>query len=75
MPGSPTRLFATAIPGIGTLLVNELADMPLPRVSSTVEHDGRTGYADFEVSHNPRMGSAPLSVFLRAGDADGLVPR
>jgi hypothetical protein len=41
----------------------------------TVEHEGRAGYADFEVSHNPRMGSAPLSVFLRAGDADGLVPR
>ena len=33
----------------------------------TVEHNGRTGYADFEVSHNPRMGTAPLSVFLRSG--------
>jgi len=49
VPGSPTRLFATAIPGIGTLLVDELADMPLPRVSSTVEHDGRNDIVTFTV--------------------------
>jgi hypothetical protein len=41
----------------------------------TVEHAGRVGYADFEVSHNPRMGSAPVRIFLRAGDTNGLVPR
>ena len=40
-----------------------------------VEHAGRTGYADFEVSHNPRMGSAPVRIFLRAGNEDGLRPR
>jgi len=49
VPGSPTRLFATAIPGIGTLLVEELADMPLPRVSSTIEHDGRNDIVIFTV--------------------------
>jgi hypothetical protein len=40
-----------------------------------VEHDGRIGYADFEVSHNARMGSAPVRLFLRAGNHDGLEPR
>lgn len=41
----------------------------------TVEHEGRHGYADFEVSHNARMGSAPLRIAVRAGLEDGLARR
>jgi hypothetical protein len=40
-----------------------------------VEHDGRTGYCDFEISNNARMGDAPIRVSLNALDANGLFAR
>jgi hypothetical protein len=40
-----------------------------------VEHDGRIGYCDFEISTNPRMGTAPVRLCLAAAAADGLHPR
>ena len=40
-----------------------------------VEHDGRTGYCDFEISNNVRMGSARVRVALRAADTNGLTSR
>jgi hypothetical protein len=40
-----------------------------------VEHAGRMGYCDFEVSNNARMGSAPVRVSLNALDTNGLCAR
>jgi hypothetical protein len=40
-----------------------------------VEHEGRTGYCDFEISNNARMGSAPVRVSLGAADTNGLTQR
>jgi len=40
-----------------------------------VEHEGRTGYCDFEISNNARMGSAAVRVALRAADTNGLTSR
>jgi len=40
-----------------------------------VDHEGRTGYCDFEISNNVRMGSAPVRVALRAADTNGLTSR
>jgi hypothetical protein len=40
-----------------------------------VEHQGRSGYCDFETSDNVRMGSAPIYVCLGAATDDGLAAR
>jgi hypothetical protein len=55
--------------------VNEHHDVVWVDELCTVDHEGRQGYADFEVSHNARMGSAPLRIAVRAGREDGLVRR
>lgn len=40
-----------------------------------VEHDGRIGFCDLEVSTNPRGGSGPITAALRATAVDGLSRR
>ncbi len=37
-----------------------------------LEHDGRRGFCDLEVSTNPRAGSGPVTAALRAVSVDGL---
>ena len=40
-----------------------------------VTHDGRSGYCDFEISNNARLGTAPVRLVLAAASTDGLAPR
>jgi hypothetical protein len=69
--GEVLRFTCRAIDG----WVNEHHDVVWVDELCTVEHEGRQGYADLEVSHNARLGSAPLRIALRAGNTDGLVAR
>jgi hypothetical protein len=55
--------------------LNEHHDVAWVDELCEVTHDGRTGYCDFEISNNPRMGSAPVHVSLRAGNTNGLTKR
>ena len=55
--------------------LNEHHDVAWIDILCDVEHDGRRGYCDFEVSNNARMGSAPVRVSLNALDANGLFTR
>jgi hypothetical protein len=41
----------------------------------TVEHEGRTGACDFEISTNPRQGTGPIMLSLNADTADGLTEK
>lgn len=40
-----------------------------------VEHEGRLGFCDLEVSTNPRAGAGPITAALRATNVDGLSKR
>ena len=40
-----------------------------------VSHDGRTGYCDFEISNNARLGTAPVRLVIGAAATDGLSAR
>ncbi len=40
-----------------------------------VEHEGRSGHCDFEISTNPRNGTGPVLSSLRAVATDGLSRR
>ena len=40
-----------------------------------LEHEGRRGFCDLEVSTNPRAGTRPIATAVRANNADGLTHR
>jgi hypothetical protein len=70
--GSEERRFVcTALDG----WLNEHHDVAWVDELCAVEHQGRSGYCDFEISNNARMGSAPVHVSLRAVDSNGLAAR
>jgi hypothetical protein len=41
----------------------------------TIDYEGMRGFCDFEISSNPRNGTAPITALLRATDTDGLSRR
>ncbi|MEW6471976.1 MAG: propanediol utilization protein [Actinomycetota bacterium] len=66
--GEQLTLFPKAVDGVlsmhrGVAAVDTLCE---------VEHDGRIGACDFEISTNPRAGAGPVLTALRALASDGL---